>query len=525
MNDAQIKNGGISRRDMMRLLAAGGMLATGAGGLFAGAKSAIAAPAPRKGGSIRVAYDAGSSADTMDPAKGSAGSDYIRFFMFYSGLTQLDQSLTPQMNLAEAVDTSDGRVWIIKLRKGATFHDGKALTPADVVYSLMRHKDPAIGSKVKTLADQFTDIKASGPNEVTLTLASANADLPVILATPQFVIVKNGTTDFSSGIGTGPYKVKTFKPGVTTIGVRNENYWKPGLPYLDQIELIGIGDNAARVNALLAGDVHLINSVDPRSTQRIASTPGYAVLETKSGLYSDLIMRHDNPLSGNADFVEGMKYMFDREQIRTAVFRGYAVIGNDQPIPPGHRYFNASVPQRQVDLDKAKYYFKKANAIGPALPPIYATPDANGSIEMAELLQQTGAKIGVNVTINRVPADGYWSNHWMKHPLGFGSVNPRSSADVLFTQFFKSDAPWNESGWNNPKFDQLLVAARSETDETKRKQMYGDMQQIVATQGSIGIPAFISILDANDKRLQGLGSIPTGAMMGFSFAEHVWWNA
>jgi peptide/nickel transport system substrate-binding protein len=207
------------------------------------------------------------------------------------------------------------------------------------------------------------------------------------------------------------------------------------------------------------------------------------------------------------------------------VFRGYAVTGNDQPIPPGHRYFNASLPQRKFDLDKAKFYMQKAGAVGPALPPIYATTDANGSIEMAELMQQTAAKIGVNLVVNRVPADGYWSNHWMKHPLGFGSINPRPSADVLFTQFFKSDAPWNESGWKDPRFDQLLLSARAETDEAKRKQMYGEMQVLVADQGGIGIPSFISLLDANDKRLKGLGSIPTGAMMGFSFAEHVWWTA
>ncbi|WP_345817248.1 ABC transporter substrate-binding protein (plasmid) [Paraburkholderia sp. PREW-6R] len=528
MKDDEVKNG-FSRRDMMRVLAAGSLLATGAGGLLAGATSASAAAAtasaPKKGGKIRVAYDAGSTADTLDPAKGSTGSDYIRFFMFYSGLTQLDESLTPQMNLAEALDTHDARVWVIKLRKGATFHDGKAVAPADVVYSLNRHKIAATASKVKTLADQFAEIKATGPNEVTLTLSSPNADLPVILATPQFVIIKDGTTDFTTAVGTGPYKVKTFKPGVTTVAVRNDSYFKPGLPHLDQVELIAISDNAARVNALLSGDVHLINSVDPRSTQRIASTAGYAVKETKSGLYTDLIMRRDNPLVGNPDFALGMKYLFDREQIRSAVFRGFAVIGNDQPIPPTHRYFDASLPQRHFDLDKAKFYLQKAGALGPALPPIYATADANGSIEMAELIQQTGAKIGANISINRVPTDGYWSNHWMKHPLGFGSVNPRSSADVLFTQFFKSDAAWNESGWNNPKFDQLLLAARSETDDAKRKQMYGDMQVIVADQGGIGIPAFISLLDAYDQHLQGLGSIPSGAMMGFSFAEHVWWNA
>ena len=510
---------------MMRVLAGTGMMAVTGGGLLSVSAAALAADTPKKGGSIRVAYDAGSVSDTLDPAVGSTGSDYIRFFMFYSGLTQFDESLTPQMNIAESISTSDAKTWIIKLRQGVTFHDGKALAPADVVYSLLRHKNPQTASKVKTLADQFADIKASGPNEVTMVLDVPNADLPAILATPQLVIVKDGTTNFASAVGTGPYKVKSFKPGVSTVGVRNDNYWKAGQPYLDQIELVSISDNAARVNALLAGDVHLINSVDPRSTQRIASTPGYVVKETKSGLYTDLIMRRDNTLTGNPDFVLGMKNLFDREQIRTAVFRGYAVTGNDQPIPPGHRYFNASLPQRKFDLDKAKFYMQKAGAVGPALPPIYATTDANGSIEMAELMQQTAAKIGVNLVVNRVPADGYWSNHWMKHPLGFGSINPRPSADVLFTQFFKSDAPWNESGWKDPRFDQLLLSARAETDEAKRKQMYGEMQVLVADQGGIGIPSFISLLDANDKRLKGLGSIPTGAMMGFSFAEHVWWTA
>ncbi|MBN3791630.1 ABC transporter substrate-binding protein [Burkholderia sp. Ac-20353] len=520
-----IHKGGITRRDMMRIMAAGGMMAAGAGGLLAGAQAAFAAPAPKRGGKIRVAYETSSTADTLDPAKGSTGADYIRFFMFYSGLTQLDESLTPRMNLAESLQTTDAKTWVIKLRKGVTFHDGKAVAPQDVVFSLLRHKNAATASKVKTIADQFADAKVTGPNEVTLTLDSANADLPVILATPQLVIVKDSTTDFTTGIGSGPYKLKTFKPGVSTVGVRNDSYFKPGMPYLDEIELIGINDSAARLNALLSGDVHLINSVDPRATQRVASTPGYAIKETRSGLYTDLIMRRDNPMTANADFVQGMKYLFDREQIRSAVFRGYAVIGNDQPIPPGHRYFNASLPQRPHDPDKAKFFFQKAGAIGTALPPIYATPDANGSVEMAVLLQQSAQKIGVNLQVNRVSADGYWSNHWMKHPLGFGNINPRSSADVLFTQFFKSDAPWNESGWKSPKFDQLLLAARSETDDAKRKQMYGDMQVLVAEQGGIGIPSFISLIDAYDKRLAGLGSIPTGGMMGFSFAEYVWWNA
>jgi len=177
MSEHEKDSAGVNRRDMLRLLTAGGAAMAG-GGWIGTASRAFAAPVPKKGGSIRVAYDTSSTADTLDPAKASSGSDYIRCFMFYSSLTHLDASLTPQMNLARSVETRDGRVWILKLRPGVTFHDGKPLAPADVVYSLMRHKDANTASKVKVLAEQFAEAKQTGPDEVTLTLDSANADLP-----------------------------------------------------------------------------------------------------------------------------------------------------------------------------------------------------------------------------------------------------------------------------------------------------------------------------------------------------------
>ncbi len=90
--------------------------------------------------------------------------------MFYNGLTELDSHLGAKMALAESLDTKDATVWVVKLRNGVQFHDGKPLTPADVVYSIMRHKDPATASKAKTLADQIKEVKATGPNEVTITL-------------------------------------------------------------------------------------------------------------------------------------------------------------------------------------------------------------------------------------------------------------------------------------------------------------------------------------------------------------------
>ena len=512
---------GTSRRDMLRLLLSMGIMTASAGGILSIATQARA-QTPKKGGRVRAASLSSSTADTLDPAKGALSTDYTRHNMFYSGLTQLDSTLTPQLALAEEMKSDRAQVWTIKLRKDVRFHDGSPLTPADVVYSLNRHKNPATGSKVKTVAEQFSEVKASGPNEVQIKLALPNADLPVILAASHFLVIKDGTTDFSTTAnGTGPFKLKEFKPGVRTVGVRNENYWKPGKPYLDEVELIGIADEPARVNALLSGDVQLVLAVNARSTGRIKSTAGYSILETKSGLYTDLVMRQDVAPTNNPDFVMALKYLIDREQAKAAVFRGFAVVANDQPIPPSHRYHFAGLPQRPYDLDRAKFHLQKAGMVGQTVP-VVASPAAEGSIDMAVLMQQSAQKIGLNLPVNRVPGDGYWSNHWMKHPLGFGNINPRPSADLLFTQFFKSDAPWNESGWKNEQFDQLLLAARAEPDEAKRKQMYGDMQVLIHEKCGIGIPVFMSFIDGFSSKLKGLGSIPVGGFMGYMFAEHVW---
>lgn len=518
MKDRTRQSIDIQRRDVVRTLIAAGMYAT------LGGNSALANGTPRRGGRIRVASLSSSTADTLDPAKGALSTDYTRHYTLYSGLTQFDSNLQPQLALAEDIQSSDQTLWTIKLRKDVQFHDGKTLTAADVVYSLARHKDPATGSKIKPVAEQFAAVKASGPNEVQLRLTGPNADLPAILADSHLLIVKDGTTDFRTAVGTGPYRLKEFKPGVRTVAVRNPNYWKPGKPYLDEIELVGIPDESARVNALLSGDVQLIIAVNPRSTKRINASPEHAVLETKSGLYTNLIMRQDAIPTGNPDFVLAMKYLFDRELIRRALFRGFGAIGNDHPIPPGHRYYNSELPLRAHDPERARYHLRKAGLTGVRVP-LYASPAAEGSIDMGSVLQEAASKVGLKLAVNRVPADGYWSNHWMKHPLGFGNTNPRPTADLLFSLFYSSQAPWNESGWRNEKFDQLLLAARAQADEAKRKQLYCDMQELVHHHCGVAIPVFISIIDGYDRRLRGYGSIPIGGLMGYSFAEHVWLDA
>jgi len=511
---------GATRRQAIGWLARAGIGVAAAGPLVMRAATALA-ETPKRGGQIRVAGYSSSTADTLDPAKQTLSTDYARCNMFYNGLTTLDGNLTPQPALAESFETTDAINWTFKIRKGVQFHDGKELTSADVVYSLQRHKDPAVGSIAKALAAQMEEIKAAGPNEVQIKLTAANADLPVALGTFHFKIIKEGTTNFTTAIGTGPYKCKEFSPGVRSVAVRNDNYWKSGKPYLDQIEFFAIADEAARINALLAGDIQFAGGISPRLTRQVKDTSGFQVFETKSGAYTDLIVRLDTPPTNNADFIMAMKYLMDREQMRTAIYQGYAVVANDQPIDPTNRFYDASQPQRPFDLDKAKFHFGKSG-IGSTAIDLIASPAANASPEMAVLMQDAARKIGLNLNIKRVPADGYWANYWLKSAVCFGNINPRPSADILLTLFFKSDAAWNESRWKNPKFDQFLAAARAEPDQSKRKQMYGEMQTMIREEAGIGIPLFISLLDAHVSALKGLAPIPTGGMMGYDFAENIW---
>lgn len=519
-----------SRRAMLKAMGAAGLV-TAASGLMVPGHVLAQTPenaqtqTPKYGGRIRVASTSVSTKDTLDPAKASLSTDYMRIYMLYSGLTQFNRELGADLSLAEVLESDDQQTWQITLRQGVTFHNGKSLTPQDVVYSLMRHKDPATTSRVAPIAAQFIDAKVTGPNSLSLTLASPNADLPIILASANFCVVAEGTTDFTrTANGTGPYTLAEFSPGVRTIARKNPDFFKPGRPYLDEIELVGIADESSRVNALLSGDIQMALALNPRSTKRVRRFGNCDVMQTESGLYTNLIMRQDVYPTNNPDFVLAIKYMMNRPLIKRALFRGYATIANDHPVPPSHRYYNADLPQRPYDLDRARYHLKKAGMTG-ARVPVFASPAAEGSTDMAALLQLAGIETDLKLGINRVPADGYWSNHWMKHPLGFGNINPRASLDELFSLFYKSDAPWNESGWQNPQFDQLLLAARGEGNEQVRKQMYGDMQTLIAEQCGVSIPVFLNIIDGYDKRIKGFYPIPTGGFMGYSFAEHVWLDA
>ncbi|WP_460452148.1 ABC transporter substrate-binding protein [Alsobacter sp. SYSU BS001988] len=525
-DDAMVENAirrGATRRELIQMLLAGGM-ATAAGAAVLGRATAAVAQTPVSGGNLRAAGWSSSTADTLDPAKASLSTDYVRCCAFYNRLTFIDKAGVAQMELAESFDTKDAKVWTIKLRKDVTFHSGKTLSSADVVYSLKRHLDPAVGSKVNSIAKQITDVKPVDALTVEVTLDSPNADLPIILGTHHFMIIAEGTTDFSKANGTGAFTCQTFEPGVRSVGLRNKNYWKSQKAHLESFEFFAIPDDPARVNALLSGDIQLAGAINPRSIRLVESQPGVVLSKTTSGNYTNLNMRLDMAPGDKAGFVEGVKHLLNREQIQKSALRGLAEIANDQPVPPSHPYFNAELKPKAFDPDKAKSLFQKAGVLGQSIP-VVASDAAASSVDMAVVLQQAGANIGMNFDVKKVPSDGYWSNYWLKAPVHFGNINPRPTPDILFSLLYATSAPWNESQYKSEKFDRMLVEARGLLDQGKRKQIYGEMQAMIANEAGTAIPVWISNVDALSSKLRGLEPNPLGGMMGYAFAEYVWLTA
>ncbi|MEM7731649.1 MAG: ABC transporter substrate-binding protein [Pseudomonadota bacterium] len=511
---------GATRRDLLHMLMAGGVATLTAGTILGRATAAVAAT-PVSGGMIKVAGATSSTADTLDPAKASNSTDYSRICSIYNRLTFLDGDGSVQMELADSVLSDDAKTWTVTLKPGVTFHSGKSLTAQDVVYSLMRHLDESVGSKVNSIAAQMESITAEGDSVVKIVLASPNADLPIILALHHFMIVADGTTDFSMPDGTGAFKVEKFEPGVTSIMVKNENYFKDSGPHLDGFEFFGIRDEPARVNALLSGDVHVASALKPQSLRLVESADNVTTVQTAAGNYTNMNMRLDMSPGDKADFVEGMKYLINREQIEKSVMRGLAVVANDQPVPPASKYFNADLKPRAFDPEKAKSLFEKAGVLGQSIP-VICSDAASSSVDMATVIQQAGSTIGMQLDVQRVPADGYWSNYWLKAPIHFGNINPRPTPDILFSLLYAKTAKWNESQFLNDKFDSMLIEARGLLDEAKRTEIYGEMQAMVSNEAGTAIPAWLSGVDAMSSKVNGLEANPLGGLMGYAFAEHIW---
>ena len=514
---------GASRRDVLRMMSAAGASAAFGASVFGSASRALA-QTPVRGGRLSIAFSVHGPNDTLDPILFTSGIDFFRGRMHYSSLTRLENDLSYSPEIAEEIiPNEDASVWTFKLRQGVEFHDGKTLTADDVIYSMNRHLGADTVSKAAALVSMIDRWEKVNDYEVRAVLSSPNADLPIALGTFHFKIVADGTEDFSTANGTGPFRVSEFTPGVRSVGSRFENYWDNNGPYLDELETYGITDSVSRLNAFLAGDVDIIDNLPPASIETVQATDGREIWSTESSAYVTIANRLDMEMSSNRDLILAMQHLMDRQRMVRGVYKDQGALGNDQPIGPAYLDHCADIPQRELDPDLARFHFERSG-VGSTSIPIITAEIVPGAVDQVLFLQREAANIGMNIDVQRVDTAGYWGAVWMNAPICAASWNMRPTANVMMSLVYKSDAAWNETFFRDEQFDQLLVSVRAVTDPDARRQAYCDLQTMIHERSGSTIPAFRNFVDGRASYVQGMTYVPLNTLGGAECPQYLWRN-
>jgi len=501
--NARLLKGVVSRRDFMGRAAALGASSAAIATMLQTAGASAAEAAPRKGGVLRLGLAGGSTTDSVDVTTYTDSVMIAVSHGLFNGLVEWAQDGKPVPELAESFEPKNGaKDWIFNLRKGVKFSNGQEFTADDAIYSLNLHRGDSKSGGAASMKP-VTDIKKLDTYQIQLSLDAPDADLPYLLTDYHVLMVPDGFKDWAKPVGTGAFTLEKFDPGVRIILKKRADYWKPNRGWLDGADVTVINDGSARLNALISGQVDAINRVDHRAVGMLTKAPKIEVVRAPGGWHTVMAMEVDKDPFTNPDIRLALKYAVDREQILKALFSGYGTLGNDHPVPKTDPFFNSELPQRKHDPEKAAYHFKKAGLPDPKI--VLQASDAafNGAVDMGTLVQASAEKAGIKMDVKKEPADGFWSNVWLKGPFVESYWGGRAAATQMLGVAFAANAPWNETHWNNQKFEKLLADSRAETDEAKRRVYIWEMQSMLHEDGGALIPAFRDWLDAHNDRVGG----------------------
>ncbi|MDH3219723.1 MAG: ABC transporter substrate-binding protein [Gammaproteobacteria bacterium] len=519
------KNGKLGRRDFMRFAVAAGMSVPLASGLWT---SEVAAATPKKGGKFRVGVHDVNTSDTFDPGTYQSVGMIQLAHTHRSYLTEItpENGLGPDM--ADSWSASpDAKVWTFELNKNATFHNGKKFTSADAIASLNHHRGEKSTSAAKALLTTVTDIKAKDDHTIVIELNQGFADLPWVMTDYHLVMLpakSDGTADWQSQTGAGPYAITNHKPGISTTLERHGGWHREGA-YFDEIEMLGLNDPNARQTALITGDVDAITSVDLKTVALLGRNPNIEVDNVPSGSAITMPMFCDVAPFDNVDVRMALKLAVDRKDIVEKIMFGTATPGNDFHVSPGMPYFPKDIPQRVYDPDKAKFHLKKAGVSSLKVSLSAADSILPGAVDMCVLYSEHAKKAGIQIDVKREANDGYWSDVWLKKPWTFVKWGARPTPDNMFTLAYKDDAAWNESHWQNKRFNELLLIAKAELDEQRRAEQYREMCQLARDDGGTVIPIFVNFVYARNKKVQHGPSLASSWELDGGRGYHRWWFA
>lgn len=377
------------------------------------------------------------------------------------------------------------------IREGVTFHDGSALTAADVAFSVNRIIDPAFASPQ---LGQFNAIASAEATSDTTVVVTTKNPYPVLLAqlvklsiVPQAVVESVGNEAFAAApVGSGPYVFEAWQRGVKVTLSANPNYWN-GTPPFAMVEFRAVPDVATRVANLVSGASHLATGLNPDQAAQVAAEAGVQVLSSPTERIGFVMLNAMRAPTDDIEVRRGLAAAMNSQLIVDALQGGYGQV-SPVMLTPVHFGYNGDVAPIEYDLDAAKAAAEAAGDIGTiamATSPVF---DQN----VVQALQQFGAEAGFDIEITvrdhpthlqliqgeKTEAPNMYFGRWSCGCL---------DADGVLFPLFHSQSIWSKNAF--PGLDPLLEEARSSVDPAVRQAAYDEVLTIVNEQ-VLAIPLY-----------------------------------
>jgi peptide/nickel transport system substrate-binding protein len=491
------------------LLGAAGIAA----GLTAGAGSDAFAAAGKarvkKGGNLRVGVPGNGVKDIIDGQNILTKADQARLMAGFETLLTFDRTYKlANDGLAESVEASGKLAYTIRLRKGLEFHNGKSVTADDVIYSLQRltNKKLALDGGTGVSSVDPKKLKKMDNLTVRVGLLQPDSTIPFGLASYTAGIVPvgytgKGTSMKTGQIGTGPFVLESFDPGKQSVHTRFANYWRGGgLPYLDQVTVIDLDDDTARINALIAGQIDVMSDVPFAETKLITGQSSLVLFENAGAGWLPLNMRVDQKPFTDVRVRQAFRLIVDRPAMLEQAIAGHGRIANDLYSVFDPAYLK--LPQRHQDIEQAKSLLKAAGQEHLTID-LPTNEQAAGMNEMCKVFAQQAKAAGVTVNVKVLDSTTFNNGYkkWTFSPDFWGTrfYLPQVAQGSL------EDAPFNCTHWPlaGSNFAKLYQQALAEPSAAKRTEIEHTMMHQEFEKGGYIIPFNNNLVDAYSSKVTG----------------------
>jgi peptide/nickel transport system substrate-binding protein len=446
---------------------------------------------PQRGGSLRIAFPG--VATILDPTLAYSAEDTFAVLSIYERLVFVDirapQDTYPML-ATKWEESDDGLRWTFTLREGVTFHDGSPFGSEDVVATFERIRNPNVGATAFQVLDVIETVTAVDEQTVQFDLKRPSAEFLALLSFPAVSIIQRGRDEESlmnEPIGTGPFQFAELLSGERLRMTRNENYWQPDLPYLDEVQHLYLPEAVTRMEALNSGMVDVLWNVELEQLPVIETNADFYVMHGTPDNYQPIILNMNHAPLDDVRVRDALKFCVDRVGMIQAVTQGRGAIANDQPVFSWNPLY-ADIPQKEQDMEQAKALLAEAG-YGDGLTLEMATaPVRAGMHESAVAFQEMAQQAGITIELKQFPPETYWGEY-LKYPLSVSNNNyvfPSLDANLALT--FHSAGAWNEPGYQTEELDSLIEDVSAERDEQKRTEMYAEIQRIISEDGGWIIP-------------------------------------